>query len=69
MTIWEVPVMVVLNAGMNGIAKLKLYCTFTFTTQPGLLTGLTHPAFVPGQVVVTVIALGSIPGGTFTVLR
>jgi len=69
MTIWEVLDMIVVEAGMRGIQKLKLYVTTTFTTQPGLFVGRTQPGFVPGQEVVTVILPGEIPGGTFTVSR
>ena len=58
--------LIVLN-GTKGNKKLKEYCTFTLTTQAGLLlppavSQASPVGSVPGQVVVTLILEGLIPG-------
>src|SRR5580698_1107094 len=63
MTIWEV-LCIVKPEGKSGNRNWNEYCTWTWTTQPGLLGGLVQIAKLPGgatQVVVVVTLVGSSP--------
>src|SRR5580658_6265304 len=63
MTIWEV-LCIVKPEGRSGNRNWKEYCTWTLTTQPGLLGRVVQTARLFGgatQVVVVVTLVGSSP--------